>query len=218
MPREHYDLQLEELQNDLMRLGSQVEAVIQRAVDTFQSQDVEEARRIIAEDDIIDRAQYALEDKALMLIALQAPLAIDLRIISAVMSIAGELERMADYAEGIAEITLRGAHEPLPAPPRNIPQMAQLAQRMLHDALVAFTKRDVAAARRVAAADDEVDALTTMVQDSLISTMLRDPATVEQALRLIFVAHNLERVADRATNIAERVIFLVTGEIADLND
>src|SRR3712207_364931 len=114
MPREHYDLQLEELQNDLMRLGSQVEAAIQRDVDTFQSQNVDEARRIIAEDDIIDRAQYALEDKALMLIALQAPLAIDLRIISAVMSIAGELERMADYAEGIAEITLRGAHQPLP--------------------------------------------------------------------------------------------------------
>jgi phosphate transport system protein len=218
MPREHYDLQLEELQNDLMRLGSQVEAAIQRAVDTFQSQNVDEARRIIAEDDIIDRAQYALEDKALMLIALQAPLAIDLRIISAVMSIAGELERMADYAEGIAEITLRGAHQPLPAPLCNIPQMAQLAQRMLHDALDAFTRRDVEAARRVAAIDDEVDALTTVVQDSLISTMLRDPATVEQALRLIFVAHNLERVADRATNIAERVIFLVTGEVANFND
>lgn len=218
MPREHYDLQLARLTDDLMRLASQVEAAIGHAVATFESQNVEEAQRIIAEDDLIDRAQYALEDKALRLIALQAPLAADLRLISAVISIASELERMGDYAEGIAEITIRGAHEPLPTPLRNIPQMAKLAQRMLHDALDAFIRRDVTAARRLSAVDDEVDNLTTAVQNELLTMMLRDPSTVEQALHLIFVAHNLERVADRATNIAERVVFLVTGEVTDLND
>ncbi len=218
MPRERYDHQLHQLQAELMRLASQVEAAIGRAVAAFEAQNVTEAQRIIAEDDTIDHAQYALEEKALLLIALQAPLAADLRLISAVIAIAGELERMADYAEGIAEITIRGANEPLPKPLRHIPHMARLAQRMLRDALDAFAKRDVTVARRLTDEDDEVDQLTTVVQKELIQTMLADPSSVEWALRLIFVAHNLERVADRATNIAERVIFLVTGEVADLND
>jgi phosphate transport system protein len=218
MPRGHYDQKLYQLQDDLMRLASQVEAAIGRAVAAFESQSVAEAQRIIAEDDQIDRAQYDLEDKALLLIALQAPLAADLRLISAVISIAGELERMADYAEGIAEITIRGANEPLPMPLFHIPRMAQLAQQMLRESLDAFVKRDVQAARRLADTDDEVDHLTTLVQNDLINKMLAEPSTVEWALRLIFVAHNLERVADRATNIAERVVFLATGQVTDLND
>ena len=217
MPRERYDQQLRGLQDDLLRLASLVESSIGRALTALQQQDVEEARRIIADDDLIDRQQYALEDKALSLIARQAPLAGDLRLISAVISIASELERMGDYAEGIAEITIRGANEPLLKPLIDIPRMAELAQRMLREALDAFVNRDAEAARGLAREDDEVDALTTQVQNELLTYVVREPQQIERALHLFFVAHNLERVADRATNIAERLIFLVTGEIVDLN-
>lgn len=218
MPRQQYDRQLSDLQDSLLRLASQVEASIGRAVEALKTQDVDEARRIIADDDAIDRAQYAIEDTALHLIARQAPIAADLRLISAVISIASELERMGDYAEGIAEIVIRGANEPLLKPLVNIPRMAQIAQRMLRDALDAFVNRDAEAARRVGLADNEVDELTTVVQNDLLQVMVRDPGSSERALHLMFVAHNLERVADRATNIAERLIFLVTGQVVDLND
>ncbi|HEX6293298.1 MAG TPA: phosphate signaling complex protein PhoU [Herpetosiphonaceae bacterium] len=218
MPRPYYDLQLRELQDDLLRLASQVESSIVRAVGALRAQDVDEARSIIAEDDMIDRAQYAIEDKALHVIARQAPLAADLRLISAVISIASELERMGDYAEGIAEITIRGAHEPLLKPLVDIPRMAETSQRMLREALDAFVRRDAEAARRLASEDDQVDQLTTVIQNDLLKHMIEYPANTERALHLMFVAHNLERVADRATNIAERVIFLVTGEVVDLND
>lgn len=218
MPRPHYDQQLQILQDDLLRLASRVESTIGRSVTALQAQDVVEARRIIAEDDEIDRAQYAIEDKALHLIALQAPLAADLRLISAVISIASELERMGDYAEGIAEIVIRGANEPLLKPLIDIPRMAQVAQQMLRASLDAFVHRDAEAARKLAGADDEVDQLTTAIQNELLGMMIQDPSNSERALHLMFVAHNLERVADRATNIAERLIFLVTGAVVDLND
>ena len=218
MPREQYDRQLKDLQDSLLRLASQVEASIGRAVEALKTQDVDEARRIIADDDAIDRAQYAIEDAALLLIARQAPMAADLRMISAVISIASELERMGDYAEGIAEIVIRGANEPLLRPLASIPRMAQIAQRMLREALDAFVNRDAEAARRLGATDDQVDQLTTVIQNELLKIMVSEPANVERALHLMFVAHNLERVADRATNIGERLIFLVTGQVVDLND
>ncbi len=217
MPREHYVQQLRSLQDDLLRLAGLAEAAVGRAVTALQNQDVEEARRIIAEDDIIDRQQYALEDRALLLIARQAPMAVDLRTISAVISIASELERIGDYAEGIAKIAIRGAGEPLLKPLIDVPRMAEKAQQMLRAAVEAFVNRDVEAARRLGTADTEVDDLTTQVQNELLTFMLRDPNNIERALHLMFVAHNLERVADRTTNIAERLVFLVTGEIEDLN-
>lgn len=139
-------------------------------------------------------------------------------MISAVISIASELERIGDYAEGIAKITIRGANAPLLKPLIDIPDMAERALRMLREAVDAFVRRDVVAARQLASQDTEVDQLTTRVQDELLSFMLRDPQKIERALHLIFVAHNLERVADRTTNIAERLVFLVTGELVDLND
>src|ERR671932_796047 len=217
MPRERYDQQLRGLQDDLLRLASLVESAIGRSLTALQQQDVEEARRIIADDDLLDRQQYALEDKALALIARQAPLAGDLRLISAVISIASDRERIGDYAEVIAKITIRGANEPLLKPLIDIPRMAELAQGMLREALDAFVNRDVEAARRLAAADHEVDELTLQVQNELLGYMQRDPGNIERALHLIFVAHNLERLADRTTNIAERLIFVVTGEVVDLN-
>jgi phosphate transport system protein len=217
VPREHYVQQLRSLQDDLLRLAGLAEVAVGRAITALQNQDVEEARRIIADDDIIDRQQYALEDRALLLIARQAPMAVDLRTISAVISIASELERIGDYAEGIAKIAIRGAGEPLLKPLIDVPRMAEKAQQMLRAAVEAFVNRDVEAARRLGIADTEVDDLTTQVQNELLAFMLRDPNNIERALHLMFVAHNLERVADRTTNIAERLVFLVTGEIEDLN-
>ena len=218
MPRLQYDRQLSDLQDSLLRLASQVEASIGRSIEALKNQDVDEARRIIADDDQIDRAQYAIEDTALHLIARQAPIAADLRLISAVISIASELERMGDYAEGIAEIVIRGANTPLLGQLVDIPRMAQIAQRMLREALDAFVNRDAEVANRIGVEDDEVDQLTTKVQNELLQMMVRDPSTTERAMHLMFVAHNLERVADRATNIAERLVFLVTGRVIDLND
>lgn len=217
MPREHYEQQLRNLQDALLRLASLVESQVGRAVVALQAQDVDEARRIIADDDVIDRGQYALEDQALLLIARQAPMAADLRLISAVISIASELERIGDYAEGIAKITIRGASEPLLQPLVDIPRMAAKAQRMLREAMDAFVHRDVDAARSLGEEDTSVDEMTTHIQTELIALMLQTPANIERALHLIFVAHNLERVADRATNIAERLVFFVTGEIVELN-
>jgi phosphate transport system protein len=215
--RQHYDQQLRGLQDDLLRLSSLVESAVARSVTALQQQDVELARQVIVEDDIIDRRQYALEDKAMLLIARQAPMAADLRMISAVISIASELERIGDYAEGIAKIAVRGANEPLLRPLTYIPEMADKALMMLRESIDAFVNRDIEAARRLASKDTEVDNLTTRLQNDLLGHMLRDPKSIERALHLIFVAHNLERVADRTTNIAERLIFLVTGEIVELN-
>ncbi len=218
MPRAHYDQQLRELEDDLLRMASMVESSIGRAVEALKTQNVDAARQIIAEDDVIDRAQYALEDKALSLIARQAPIATDLRLISAVISVASELERMGDYAEGIAEITIRGAREPLLKPLVDIPRMAEVVQRMIRHALDAFVRRDIEAARQLNAMDDEIDAITTQVQNELLQLMMNDSRNTERAMQLMFVTHNLERLGDRATNIGERLIFLVTGQLEDLND
>ncbi|GAC1559207.1 MAG: phosphate signaling complex protein PhoU [Herpetosiphon sp.] len=217
MPRLHFDQQLRNLQDDLLRLANLAETALRLAVHALMHQDVEEARRVIADDDVIDRRQYDLEDKALSLLARQTPLATDLRFISAVIAIASELERMGDYAEGIAEITIRGANEPLLAQVSEIPPMAEQAHRMLRESVDAFVNRDVVAARKVAEMDTSVDSMTTKIQNLLLGEMLRDPKNIERALHLVFVAHNLERVADRATNISERIVFLVTGQIVELN-
>ncbi len=203
------------MQDDLLRLGGQVEAAVGTAIAAFNRRDVDAARRVIAGDDSIDRAHDALEDRALHLIARQAPLAADLRLISAVIWVAGELERVGDYAEGTAKLALRAAADVPMEPPPQLAQMALLAQGMLRDALDALVHRDLEAARRIAAADDAVDNLTTAVQDAL-RERLHEPTQVEGTLRLLFVAHNLERTADRATNIAERIMFLVTGALVDL--
>ena len=218
MSRERYAQQLRELENELLRMGAMVEETIGRSVQALKDQNVETAREVIRADDLVDRAQYALEEKALLLIATQQPMARDLRLISAAISIASELERMGDYAEGIAEITIRSANKPLLKPLVDIPRMATCAQQMLRSALDAYTRQDVTAARQVGANDDEVDELTGKVQRELIGYMVADPSVIEQATNLLYVAHNLERVADRATNIAERLVFLVTGRVIDLND
>ena len=216
-PREHYIQQLEALHTEIRALGQVVIVSITRAIDVLRRQDVEAAQRIRADDERIDQAQAALEEHALTVMATQQPMAGDLREIIAAIEIASELERIGDYAKGIAKITIRNADQPLVSPLVDIPQMAEQAINMLGAALDAYVNRDPEAARRLAGLDDQVDALSDHLRAELLALIQRDPTTAARAVDLMFVSHNLERIADRTTNIAARVIFMVKGDIVELN-
>ena len=210
MLRADFNRNLNVLQDDLVALGSLVEQATTRAMSALQARDLETSRRVIADDDIIDRKRYQLEDQCIDLIATQQPNAIDLRILVAVLHIAVELERMGDYAEGIAKISVMMGDEGPLKPLIDLPLMAEKAKDMLRRSLEALVSRDPEAAVQVCR-DDEVDDLYDQVYRDLLEYMIEDPQTIQRATYLLWVAHDLERIADRATNIAERVIFLITG-------
>jgi len=215
--RRAFDEDLEALQNQMLELGSMVSEALARSVDALKRQDMEASREVIRNDMKINEKRFAIEADCLRLIATQQPMARDLRSIAAVLEIITDLERCADYAAGIAKITLMIGKEPFIKPLIDIPRMLEKDLSMLDRALKAFVDRDVEAARRIAAEDDDVDALYDQVNNELITFMLRDPRTIQQATRLLWVAHNLERFADRVTNICERVVFTVTGEMREMN-
>ncbi|MSQ26818.1 MAG: phosphate signaling complex protein PhoU [Dehalococcoidia bacterium] len=211
------DRRLRELQTDVLLMGSMVEKAIERSVDALKRRDLETSRQIIEQDTQIDHKRFEIEEKCIEVIATQEPVARDLRQIVAVLNIIVDLERMADHAEGIAKITLLlGDHPPL-KPLIDIPRMADLACDMLRRSLDALVTLDQEAARRICADDDEVDALYDQVYRELLTFMITDPKTIDRATYLLWTAHNLERIADRSTNIAERVIFLVTGKMENTN-
>lgn len=218
MPRDTFDHKLRELEEDLVRMGGMVNDTISRSIEALKNQDVELARRIIADDDQIDSFQYDLEERALILIATQQPMASDLRTIASIINVANELERIGDYAEGIATITVRSADQPLLKPLIDVPRMAEMVRDMLRGSLDAFIRRDVEWAQQINSKDDLVDALYEQVYRELLIFMMEDPRTIRRATYLIWVAHNLERMADRTTNICERIIFMVTGRQSTLND
>jgi phosphate transport system protein len=217
MPRETFDEQIGELQDDLLAMGELVDKAIERSIQSLANRDLELAQQIIDEDVLINQAQSDLEERCLVLIATQQPLASDLRIILAVSNIAVELERMGDYAKGIAKITLMIGDQPPLKPLIDIPRMAEKGRQLLHWQLDAFIRRDPDTARRLGTEDDEVDALYDQVYRELMFFMTQDPKTITRATHLLWVAHNLERIADRTTNIGERVVFLVTGLEEELN-
>jgi phosphate transport system protein len=194
-------------------MGSMVEKQLDRSVTALRTLDHDAARRVIEGDNDIDRLRYQIEEHAIELIATQQPMASDLRTIVAALSIIVDMERVGDHAEGIAKITLKHGDQPLLKPLVDIPRMAELARGMLHRALDAFVNKDAEAAERVAAEDDEMDRLYNQVYRELLTYMLNDPRTIDRATWLLWVAHNLERVADRATNICERVVYLTTGQM-----
>lgn len=210
-PRARYDQQLETLRQDLLMLGSITEKAVDRAADALRQRDSAVAREIIRDDRAIDERSYELEERALLLLATQQPLATDLRTIAATLFIITELERIGDYAEGIARITLMLEPYPPLKPLIDIPRMAEIALEMLHASLAAFVDGDLEACRAIWHRDDEVDALYEQVYRELLTYMLADPSTIERATRLIWAAHNLERIADRVTNICERTAFVITG-------
>lgn len=188
-----------------------------RSVDALKSRDLVESNQIVAEDDYIDQKRFEIEERCMDMIATQQPMARDLRAIIALMHIVVELERMGDYAEGIAKISLLLGQEPTLKPLIDIPRMADKATDMLRDSIDALTNRDLVKAQHVCQSDDEVDELYDQVYRELLLFMIQDPKTIERATHLLWVAHDVERIADRATNIAERVIFLITGKLVEIN-
>ena len=217
MPRETFERELQRLQDETLALGSMVENAITDSVEILRRRDVEGARRLIAADRRVNQKRFAIEADALALIATQQPMAGDLRTLAAVLDVASEMERIGDYAKGIAKITILIGQEPFVKPLVDIPVMAAKARDMLRDALEAFVRRDVDLARAVPTRDDEVDALYNQVYRELLTYIMADPSCIDQANFLLWAAHNLERAADRVTNICERVIFTVTGEFIELD-
>ncbi|MFN8661880.1 MAG: phosphate signaling complex protein PhoU [Thermomicrobiales bacterium] len=217
MVRVEYNLELENLRGSVVAMSSMADKAIARAMDALQRQDVALAEQVIVADKAINRQRWAIEDDALRLIATQGPMAGDLRNIASAIHIVTDLERIADHAAGIAKIAIDTSNEPPLKPLVDLPRMAVIGREMLSDAITSYIEGDVAMARRVAERDDEVDDLTDQVFRELLTYMLADPSTINRATRLLWVSHNLERIADRATNICERVVFAVTGALEEIN-
>jgi phosphate transport system protein len=215
--RDAFDRDLRQLQDDFLRMGRLVDAAVQRAIDALQARSVEQAEAVIAADNVIDAVHLELENRCLRLIATQQPMAKDLRMIAAVWAMTIDLERMGDHAEDIAKVTRRMAGEPLLKPLVDIPRMAELARGMLRDGLDAFVRADSAQAERMAQDDDKVDHLYAQVFMELLTHMIDDPQNIQRAIALLMVAQALERAADHATNLAERVIYMITGTLKELN-
>ncbi len=207
----HFIEELDHLRERLLEMSGLVEDSIYRSVASLAQKDEQQAQQVIQNEDKINRLEIEIDDLAVGLLALQQPMASDLRLITAAIKINTDLERMGDIAVNIVERALYLMHEPLIKPLIDIPRMANLVQTMVRKALDAFVKRDAELARSVLLSDDTVDDLRDSVYEELIAFMERDPKTVRQAVNLMFIARSLERLADHATNIAEDVLFLVQG-------
>jgi len=208
---------LREIQDDVLVMGSMVEKAITRSVEALKERDLGKAREVITGDLTINKKRFNIEEKCVQLIATQQPMASDLRAIICVLNIITEIERIGDHAEGIAKIVVMIGDEPPLKPLIDIPRMAEKANDMLHRSLDALINRDADAAKRIVGEDDEVDNLYDQIFRELLTFMAEDPKTITRATRLIWVAHNLERSADRVTNICERVVYMVTGKMEELN-
>jgi phosphate transport system protein len=207
---------LQEVEEDILTMGGMVVKAIDRAIGALKERDMALAHQIIADDSQINKQRFSLEDKCIEIIATQQPMVSDLRIIVAVLNIVTELERIGDYAEGIAKIVIMIGDEPPLKPLIDIPRMGEITLDMINKGLESFVKRDVDLAMKVVSLDGIVDGLYDQVFRELLTFMMIDPKTTNRATRLIWVAHNLERAADRATNICERVVFTVTGKMEEI--
>jgi phosphate transport system protein len=215
--RTHFEQQLRELQDETLVLGSMVDSAIAAAVDALKRRDLEASARIIDEDSLIDRKRWEIEQHSILLIATQQPTASDLRCIYAIANIITDLERMADHAEGIAKISLMIGDKPLPKPLVDIPRMSEFGRSMLRRSLDTFVNRDAETAKAIAQEDDLIDALYDQVYRELLTIMIENPRVITVATYLLWAAHNLERIADRVTNICERVVYTVTGRMEEIN-
>jgi phosphate transport system protein len=217
MTRTTFDQRLQQVQDDVVVLGSMVEQALVDAVDALKRRDFDASERIIALDRTINQKRFAIEDEVFKIIATQQPVAGDVRTLGAALEISTELERIGDYAKGIAKINLELGEEPLLKPLVDLPRMAAKASDMLHRALDAFVRRDVELARAIPVEDDIVDALYNQVNRELLTYMMADPTSIDKANYLLWAAHNLERAADRVTNVCERVVFTATGTMSELD-
>jgi phosphate transport system protein len=217
MIRKTFENELQEVKDEILVLGSMVEEAILASVQALKKRDIEAARNILKADREVNKKRFEIENQLMILIATQQPMAHDLRLLASSMEIISELERMGDYAKGIANINIRMGDQPLLKPLIDVPRMAQKDVDMLHRALTAFVNEDVEAAKALPIEDDEVDALYNQVYRELMTFVIADPKAIERANWLLWVAHNLERVADRVTNICERTIFIATGDLVEIN-
>jgi len=207
---------LREIQDDILVMGSMVQKAILRSVEALKTRDLDLAHQVIADDQGVNHKRFEIEEKCVELIATQQPMATDLRTVVAVLNIIIELERIGDYAVGISRIVVMIGSEPPLKPLVDIPRMAEQTVDMLRRSLDAFINRDAETAKKISAEDDMMDQLYDQVFRELLIFMAEDPRTITRATRLIWVAHNLERSADRITNICERVVFLVTGKMEEI--
>ena len=217
MPRLTLDRETRLVQDEMLILGSMVEQAILNSVDAFRRRDVEAAHEVVVNDGRINDKRFAIENRILILMATQSPLAHDLRLLAALLEIITELERIGDYAKGIAKVAIRCADEEIPIPFREISTMADMAVSMLHRALSAFVNEDVEVAYALPQEDDQVDELYNDVSRRLVETMINNPTTIDRISQISWVIHNLERTADRVTNICERIIFIATGDLIELD-
>jgi len=216
MLRKTFENEIQQVKDDVLVLGSMVEQAILDSVEALRKRDIKASQKIFAQDREINAKRFEIENKLMILIATQQPMARDLRILASTLEIVSELERMGDYAKGIANINIRMGDAPLLKPLIDVPRMANKGVDMLHRALTAFVNEDVETAQAIPVEDDEVDALYNQVYRELMTFVIQDPKTIERANWLLWVAHNLERFADRVTNICERTIFIATGEMAEI--
>jgi phosphate transport system protein len=217
MPIETFERELNKLQDDLLVLGSMVEQAVLASMEALKQRDFVASQRIFDADKYINTKRYEIEQNTLALIATQQPMARDLRLLAALLEIITELERIGDYAKGICKINVLLGPGELVKPLIDIPLMADLGLSMLQRALSAFVARDAVAARAIPNEDDEVDRLYNQTYKELLDIMIADPMKIDRANYLIWAAHNMERLADRVTNICERIVFVVTGEIMELD-
>ena len=216
-PRETFDNQLRDVLDNLLVMGSMVEESIKSSVDCLKQRDIEGSKRVIQADLKINQKHFEIENQCLLLIATQQPMARDLRLLAAVLEIVIELERIGDYAKGIGKINLLIGTHPLVKPLIDITRMAEISINMLHRALGAFVAGDIDAARAIPKEDDLVDQLYNQVYRELLTYMIADTSTIDRGNYLLWVAHNLERMADRVTNICERTVYMVTGEMTEMD-
>jgi phosphate transport system protein len=217
MTRGELERRLREIQDDMLILGSMVEKAIQKSMDSLCSRDLIVSREVVEEDNAINAKRYEIEEKCIHTMATQQPMAADLRTLVATLTITGQLERIGDHAEGIGRISLMLGHDALPRPLGEMQDMAGVALDMLRRSLTAFVERDAVEARRLCDVDDQVDAMYTRACADLIQHMIRTPEDITRSTYLLWTAHNLERIADRVTNICERTIFMVTGRLEEIN-
>ncbi len=215
--RTAYDREFAGIRERVLRLGELVDQAISRSLDSLQRRDTAQAAQIVEDDAEINELRFEIEEACLALIATQQPAASDLRSVIAAMNIVVDIERMGDHATGIAKTVIRMGDEPLLKPLIDIPKMVEIARGMLRESLQAYLDRDAAKAREIATRDDEIDHLYKAIFDELLEIMAKDPSSATRATYLLWTAHNLERIGDRVTNIAERVIFASTGDMQELN-
>ena len=216
MLRKTFENEIQQVKDEIILLGSMVEQNLLDSVDAMKKRDAAASQKVIDLDKQINAKRFALENQVMIIIATQQPMAHDLRLLASIMDVISELERMGDYSKGISVINIRMGDQPLVKPLVDLPRMAQIGASMLHRALTAFVNEDAETARTIPLEDDEVDDLYDQIYRELMTYVVADPKNIERSNWLLWVAHNLERFSDRVSNICERTVFIVTGELIEI--